>query len=305
MSPAVRDVFAPELAADVARRPFTLLDGGLSTMLEELGESPAGSLWTAASIVDRPGVVTAAHRRYVDAGADVIISASYQASEQGFIAAGFEPAVARQALASTTAVARASGAGVVACSVSPFGAYLANGSEYHGRYRASWADVRAFHRARLEVLVETEPDLFAIETIPTGVEAEIIVDVLRSLTTAPAWVAFSCKDAEHTCGGESLAEAVARVVAAVDAVGINCAAPHFVAPLLRTLSVGVPLVVYPNHGAHWNADHRQWSESSEDMEIPALVPSWLAAGARIIGGCCGVGGKGIAELAALRTALAD
>lgn len=309
MSHALRDVFTPEHSAVRSMRPFTLLDGGLSTALEELGESPVGPLWAAAPIVDRPSVLTAAHRRYVAAGADVVISSSYQASEAGLIAAGLEPVAARRALASTTAVARASGASVVACSIGPYGACLADGSEYHGRYRASWSEVRAFHRARLQVLVETEPDLFAIETIPTAVEAEIVVDLLRSLTTAPAWVSFSCKSETQTCGGELLVDAVARVVAEVDAVGVNCTAPHFVEPLLRSLSVdgplAVPLVAYPNHGAHWNADLRQWAGHTEASEIPAMVSSWLAAGARIVGGCCGVGSASIAELAALRVRLAD
>lgn len=304
MSPALRAVFAPELSPDSARRPFTVLDGGLSTALEEMGESPLGPLWAAAPIVDRPDVITSAHRRFVDAGADVIITSSYQASEAGLVAAGLEPAAARRTLASTTAVARASGAGVVACSVGPYGAFLADGSEYHGRYGASWSQVRDFHRARLEVLVETDPDLFAIETIPTGVEAEIIVSVLRSLTSAPAWLSFSCQDESRTCGGEELAAAVDRIVGDVDAVGVNCTAPQFVEPLLRSLSVSVPLVAYPNHGAHWDADHRSWSSATRSAEIPGLVPSWLAAGARIVGGCCGVGSAGIAELAALRLDLA-
>lgn len=303
MSPALRDVFAPELSAVAWRRPFTVLDGGLSTVLQELGESTVGPLWSAASLVDGADTITAAHRRFVDAGADVIISASYQASEAGLVAAGLEPAAARRALASTTSLARASGATVVACSVGPYGAYLSDGSEYHGRYDTSWSQVRDFHRARLEVLVDSGPDLFAIETIPTGIEAEIIVSVLRSLTSAPAWVSFSCSDEAHTCGGETLAEAVERVVAEVDAVGVNCTAPQFVEPLLRTLSVDVPLVAYPNHGAHWDADHRSWSSTTRSAEIPGLVPSWLAAGARIVGGCCGVGSTGIAELAAVRAAL--
>lgn len=305
MSPALRAVFAPESSADSARRPFTVLDGGLSTALEEIAALPLGPLWSAAPIIDRPEVITAAHRRFVDAGADVVISSSYQASEQGFIAAGLEPAAARRTLASTTAVARASGAGIVACSVGPYGAFLADGSEYHGRYSASWTQVREFHRTRLEVLVDTNPDLFAIETIPTGVEAEIIVSVLRSLTSAPAWVSFSCQDESRTCGGEELAAAVDRIVGEADAVGVNCTAPQFVSPLLRTLSVAVPLVAYPNHGAHWDADQRSWSSQTRSAEIPALVPSWLAAGARIVGGCCGVGSAGIAELAEVRQALAD
>lgn len=305
MSPALRDVFAPELSAVVSRRPFTVLDGGLSTALAELDEAPSGPLWAAEAMVDRPELITTAHRRFVDAGADVVITASYQASEAGLVAEGLEPAAARRVLAATTAVARASGAAIVACSIGPFGAYLADGSEYHGRYRASWSEVREFHRKRLEVLVDTDPDLFAIETIPTGVEAEIIVSVLRSLTSVPAWVSFSCQDEGRVCGGETLVDAVGRVVDAVDAVGVNCTAPQFVEPLLRSLSVSVPLVAYPNHGAHWDADQRSWSSTTRSAEISGLVPSWLAAGARIVGGCCGVGSVGIAELAAVRVALAS
>ena len=157
----------------MSRRPFTVLDGGLSTVLEELGESPIGPLWAAAPMVDRPELITAAHRRFVDAGADVIITASYQASEAGLVAAGLEPAAARRVLGSTTAVARASGAGIVACSIGPFGAFLADGSEYHGRYSASWSHVRDFHLARLEVLVDTGPDL-GLDTRRNGFNREEI-----------------------------------------------------------------------------------------------------------------------------------
>lgn len=304
MLPVVKDVFAPEAADIPQRRPFTVLDGGLSTALEEIGEWAIGPLWSAAPMIDRAGVVTAAHRRFVEAGADVVISASYQASEAGLIAAGLEPPNARRTLAATTEVARRSGARVVACSIGPFGACLGDGSEYHGRYRASWAEVRAFHRQRLNVLVGTDPDLFAIETIPTGVEAEIIVSELRALTDAPAWVAFSCQDEARTCGGEALSSAATRVAAHVTAVGVNCTAPHFVDPLLRSMNVDLPLVAYPNHGAHWNADTRQWTGRADDSQLPTLVPSWIDAGARIIGGCCGVGSAVIAELAELRSSLA-
>ena len=196
---------------NLLRPPFTVIDGGLSTVLEEMGETPGGLLWTAAALLDRPEVLTAAHRRYVEAGADVIITASYQASEAGFVGTGCTPAEARRLLASTTAVARAAEPAIVACSVGPFGACLGDGSEYHGRYSASWADVRTFHRTRLEVLVGTGPDLFAIETMPSISEAEIVVEELRALTDAPAWVTFSCVDDAHTCSGDLFSEAVARI----------------------------------------------------------------------------------------------
>lgn len=285
------------------REPFTLVDGGLSTALEEMGERPAGLLWTAAALIDRPEVITAAHRRYVEAGADLVISASYQASEPGFVAAGLSAMEARRVLASTTEVARASGASLVACSVGPFGACVGDGSEYHGRYAASWADVRAFHRARLEVLAHTAPDVFAIETIPTAAEADIVVDELRRLTDAPAWLTFTCADSVHTCGGDVLADAVARVDGALTAVGVNCTAPGLVEPLLRSLHTDLPLVAYPNHGAAWDAEHSCWLGPIGGAEILVLMPAWLAAGARIVGGCCGVGSDGIRALAAFRASL--
>lgn len=287
---------------ELVRSPFTLIDGGLSTALEELGEQPQGLLWTAAALLDRPELITTAHRRYVEAGADVVITSSYQASEPGFVAAGLSAADARRVLATTTEVARASGASMVASSVGPFGAYLANGSEYRGDYDTSWDDIRAFHRARLEVLVDTGPDLFAIETIPLLAEAEIVVEELRRLTDAPAWLTFSCADGTHTCGGDLFADAAARIAPAVQAVGVNCTAPGFVEPLLRSAAIEVPFVVYPNHGAAWDAEHKCWIGPTGGAELPGLVPNWLDAGARLIGGCCGVGTEGIRALHALRLA---
>lgn len=284
------------------RTPFSLIDGGLSTALEELGERPAGMLWTAAALIDRPEVITAAHRLYVESGADVIITSSYQASEEGFVRAGSTPADARRLLASTTDVARASGAATVAASVGPYGAFLGDGSEYRGTYAATWPEVRAFHRSRLEVLVDTAPDLFAIETIPTLAEAEIVLEELRALTNAPAWLTFTCVDEVRTCGGDVFADAVARVAPSLTAVGVNCTAPRFVAPLLGSIEVDLPLVVYPNHGAKWDGDHHCWVGPTGGAEIPGLVPQWLAAGARLIGGCCGVGAAGIRALAHLRDA---
>lgn len=292
------------MTTGLLREPFTVIDGGLSTALQELGEAPSGLLWTAAALIDRPEIITQAHRRYVEAGADVVITASYQASVPGFVSAGVDASTARRLLASTTDVARASGAAVVACSVGPYGACLGDGSEYHGNYAATWAEVRTFHRARLEVLVDTGPDVFAIETIPSAAEAEIVVDELRALTGAPAWVSFSCTDDVHTCSGDVFADAAARVAPAVTAVGLNCTAPRHAEALLRSLHVDLPYVVYPNHGAAWDADHECWIGPTGGAEIPSLVPSWLASGARLIGGCCGVGTEGIRALAALRDQLA-
>lgn len=282
---------------------FAVLDGGLSTALEALGERPDGALWTARTLLERPEVVTAAHRSAVDAGADVVISASYQASEQGFVDAGLDPMAARRLLASTTEVARRSGARLVACSVGPYGAFRADGSEYHGRYDATWDEVRRFHRQRLEVLVDTGPDLFAIETMPSSAEAQVVVEELRRLTSALAWVSFTCRDAESTCAGDAFADAVEAVRGGVEIVGVNCTAPAFVEPLLRSVRRSAPMVVYPNHGGVWDAVTKCWTAPDAGQGLVDLAPGWLAAGAVAVGGCCGVGTDGVASLAALRAPL--
>jgi homocysteine S-methyltransferase len=291
----------------IVRHPFTVVDGGLSTALEVLGERPSGALWTAALLVDRPDVLVAAHRLAVDAGADVVITASYQASEAGLVAAGLRPADARAALASTTGLARHAGAAVVAASVGPFGAVLADGSEYAGRYDASWADVRAFHRARLEVLVASGPDVLAVETMPSRIEAEIVVEEAAALGEVPMWVSFTCRDAASTCAGDPIGDAVAAVRhERVVAVGVNCTAPRLVAPLLAGIDAvdDRPRVVYPNHGGTWDGAHERWvGADAEDVPVDHL-DEWLALGVRLVGGCCGVGPDEVRRLARRRAELA-
>jgi homocysteine S-methyltransferase len=291
------------------RQPFSVVDGGLSTALEELGHHPAGLLWTAQLVLDRPDAVVAAHRLFVDAGADVVISAAYQASVEGFARAGAGAADARRALASTTDLARRSGAPFVAASIGPFGATLGDGSEYHGRYDASWSEVRAFHRERLAVLADTAPDLFAIETIPSRAEAEIVLDELARLTSVAASLSLACVDGERTCAGDDVA-AVATMAAGapnVAAVGVNCTHPRHVGSLLARAAsaTSLPLVAYPNHGRAWDAGRDCWTgDGAGDAPAPH-AREWWNAGARLIGGCCGIGPDGIAGLVRARAALAS
>ncbi|MEX0846642.1 MAG: homocysteine S-methyltransferase family protein, partial [Ilumatobacteraceae bacterium] len=207
---------------------FTVVDGGLSTALESLGHHPAGLLWTAQLVIEQPEVVVAAHRLFVDAGAEVIITSSYQASVAGFENAGVSRSEAVRALASTTELARRSGAATVAASVGPYGATLGDGSEYHGRYDASWDDVRAFHHDRIAVLVDSGPDLMAVETIPGLIEAEIVLDELQRAGAPMAWLTMSCVDGVHTCAGDVFADVVAALAPGVFAVGVNCTAPPLV-----------------------------------------------------------------------------
>lgn len=280
--------------------PFTVLDGGLSTALELLGHDVGGELWTARLLLVQPDAIVEAHASYVAAGAEVLITASYQASVQGFERAGASRTDALRALTSTTRLARAgaarTGADVlVAASCGPYGAILADRSEYHGRYEATWGEVRRFHRERLAVLAATEPDLFAVETIPTRVEAEIVLEELLVHPGARAWVSFVCPDGTHTGGGDELAAAVTMAVGSpqVVAVGVNCTAPEHVEELLHSAGgvTDLPLVAYANFGTPGRPP-------TFDDDLDARLDRWLEARARLVGGCCGVGPASIAALAA-------
>jgi S-methylmethionine-dependent homocysteine/selenocysteine methylase len=277
--------------AALADERLLVLDGGLSTALEGRGHQVGGALWTARLVLEAPDEVVAAHRSFVEAGADVVISAAYQASEEGFVRAGASPAAARQALLSTTELARRSGARFVAASVGPFGAMLADGSEYTGRYHASWADVRRVHRRRLAVLVESAPDVFAVETMPTEAEAEIVLELLEDLGAGPTWLSMS-----RTAELEAVA-ALADEAVGVVAVGVNCVPAADVGPALMRLAAvtRLPLVAYPNGGGVWDADAKCWLGDDAGVTTE-LMRQWQQLGARLIGGCCGTSPAALAAL---------
>ncbi len=285
-----------------------VVDGGLSTQLESLGQDMSDTLWTGRILLEDPAAVTRAHSDYVAAGADVVISASYQLSRRGFRWAGLTDADADAALRASTAAARAAveGSGArVAASVGPYGAILHDGSEYRGRYGLGRRELVDFHRARLDVLAVTDPDLLAVETIPDADEAAALADVLADHPDLPAWVCFSAVDGAHVCAGQPIEEAVAIAtsVPSVMAVGINCTDPRFVTSLVeRMRSVTVlPIVVYPNAGGRWDPADGEWHGSGVDDSgrafAPEVVDDWRAAGATAIGGCCGTDARAVSAIA--------
>jgi homocysteine S-methyltransferase len=284
-----------------------VLDGGMSNALESRGHDLSDALWSARLLRDAPDEVAAVHRAYYLAGADVATTASYQASEEGFVRAGAGRAEARRLIADSVTVARRvrdslasdGHARLVAASVGPYGAVLADGSEYRGRYGVSAAVLREFHGPRLEVLASAGPDLLAVETIPDAEEAAVLVELLDDVAL-PAWLSYSVHGLV-TRAGQPLADAFAVAAAArsLVAVGVNCCAPADVLPALRAAAqvTDLPLVAYPNSGETWDGEARRWTGASGlDVE---LAPSWVAAGARYVGGCCRVGSDDIARLAGL------
>jgi len=291
-------------ALDLSAGPV-LLDGGLSTALEQLGVDLSGGLWTARLLAEDPKWIARAHREYYLAGAQVATTASYQASIEGFVAAGHDAASARRLVTRSVTIAkevrdeladRRPGL-LVAASVGPYGAFLADGSEYTGRYGVPTARLHDFHAPRLELLAAAGPDLLAVETIPDTEEAEVLAELLDQVDVA-AWFSYSVRGT-RTSAGQPLAEAYAllRGRDSIIATGVNCSEQGDVLGAVQaaTTATGLPAVAYPNRGGSWDAKTRTWAYG-DPLDLD-LVSGWVAAGARLIGGCCGTGPSDIRALA--------
>jgi len=282
------------------RQGFVMLDGGLATELERRGADLNNELWSAKMLIDAPEMVRQVHADFLKSGADVIATATYQASFDGFARAGYRPGQAERlmrlsvdlaVLARETYWARGDHRHgrlrpLVAASIGPYGACLHDGSEYHGNYGLDKNELKAFHRPRMEVLADTDADLFAFETIPSLLEAEALLELLAEFPGRQAWLSYSCRDGAHVCHSERFADCAALADSSdqVLAVGLNCTAPQFVADLLESAGgVASPLVVYPNSGEQWDAQTQDWhGEGCAKMPIA----EWYDGGARLIGGCC-------------------
>jgi homocysteine S-methyltransferase len=290
---------------------LVLLDGGLATELERRGHDLSDDLWSARLLLDRPEEIVATHRSYFAAGARVATTSSYQASFEGFARRGCShdeaAALMRRSvrLARDTADAAQADDGVrrwVAASVGPYGAVLADGSEYSGDYGLTDAALRDFHGPRTEVLATSGADLLAIETIPSEQEVTVLLQVLDELPDGTAaWLSVTCADAATSRRGDDIDRVfgLARGHDRVLAVGVNCTAPEHVEELvLRAVAAsGKPAVAYPNSGESWDAATRSWGGDGAGVD-PAAAARWVAAGARYVGGCCRVGATDIARLAA-------
>jgi homocysteine S-methyltransferase len=294
----------PSLAESLAAGPV-VLDGGLSTELEARGHDVSSALWSARLLRDDPAAIVAAHAAFAAAGAQVATTASYQATLEGFAAAGVSRRSAEALIERSVLLAReGQGDGWVAGSVGPYGAMLADGSEYTGAYLAEMGirALRAFHRPRMELLVQAGADVLACETVPGAAEAGALVAEAVFLGV-PIWLSLTTVlDADgvpRTRRGDPAADVYA-LVAGVDevvAVGVNCTAPAAIGPTVAAAAAaGKPIVAYPNSGEGWDAVTRSWIGSPGTWTDD--VPSWVDAGARLVGGCCRVRPADIAAIAA-------
>jgi homocysteine S-methyltransferase len=292
---------------------IVVLDGGLATELEARGHDLSDRLWSARLLLTDPGAIEDVHLDYFRAGATVATTASYQATLPGFAAAGLDRTAALGAIRDSVTIARrardryGAEAGrvdatnlLVAGSVGPYGAMLADGSEYRGDYDPGEAVLREVHAPRIEALLDAGVDLLAFETIPSVREAEVLVGLLDEFE-AQAWLSYSCRAGSSTSAGEPIAAAIAMGDhPGVAAVGINCTPPRWLPALLAAArsATGKPLIAYPNRGDRWDPDTRRWLADDEGGRFDAgTVASWTDLGASWLGGCCGTGPADIAALA--------
>jgi len=297
----------PSLAEALVAAPV-VLDGGLGTLLEARGNDLSSSLWSARLLLDRPEEIRAAHEAYFLAGARVAITASYQVSYEALEAEGLDAPAVDLLLMRSVQLARRARTDTghdddawVAASVGPYGATLADGSEYTGDYGLTVAELREWHRPRLRALAAAGPDVLAIETIPSLAEVEAIAAELEGLGV-PAWLSVTI-DGPRLRTGESLADAfaIADATDEIVAVGVNCCAAADVAGALEIArrTTAKALLAYPNSGEVWDADRRSWS--GDGKPLAGYVGEWLSAGTRLVGGCCRVGPaelRGVAEAVA-------
>lgn len=303
------------IATLLERYPILVLDGAMATELERRGCDLRDPLWSARVLIEAPELIRRVHLDYFRAGADVAITASYQATVEGFIRRGLGREEGIELLRRSVRLAveardafwedPVNRAGrprpLVAASVGPYGAFLADGSEYRGDYDLSEAELMDFHRPRMAALLEAGPDLLACETIPCFAEARALARLLAEFPGADAWISFSARDEVRVCHGESLAECAAWLDdrPQVVAIGVNCTAPSHIPALIAAAraATGKPIVVYPNSGETYDPESHRWEGVASCADFAAEARIWHERGARLIGGCCRTTPDHIREIA--------
>lgn len=296
--------------------PILILDGAMATELERHGCNLDDPLWSARILLEKPELIRRVHTDYFAAGADCAITASYQATVEGFLRRGLSEGEALELIRESVRLAvearddfwdipqhrQGRPRPIVAASVGPYGAFLADGSEYRGDYALSEAELTDFHRARMAALLEAGADLLACETIPCLTEAKALVRLLESFPGASAWISFSARDGQHISDGTPIAACAQWLDGQpqVAAVGINCTPPRFVPALIEEIGrhTSKPIIVYPNSGERYDADSKTWHSDSPGEDYGASARHWQERGARLLGGCCRTGPDDIRAIAA-------
>lgn len=290
-----------------------IIDGALASELQRRGCDLNDSLWSAKVLIEQPDLIRQVHYDYFKAGADCATTASYQASPLGFAKKGISLDESIRLIKKSVELAQQAKEQYldqigknkplfIAGSVGPYGAYLADGSEYTGNYQLSEDEFIKFHQIRIQALIDAKADILACETLPNFAEIKALVKVLKQYPSMTAWFSFTLKDANHLSDGTPLKEVIDYLnnVDQVVSVGINCIALEEVTAALTVLQTLTrkPLIVYPNSGEQYDPTTKQWHKNHQhNCTFKNQLPTWLKLGAKLIGGCCQTTPKDIAEIA--------
>lgn len=308
-------------------------DGGFATQLTvHVGNQVDGEpLWSAKFNATNPQAIIDTHYDFLQAGADIILTNTYQASVEGYVEyLDMNEEESIQLIKRTVQFAQIAKskylqAGLegnqrsedalpmIIASIGPYGAHLHDGSEYTGSYADYVAPgiIAQWHRTRIDACLEVGVDALAIETIPCQVEAEALIDLLcDEYPGVKFWISFQCKDGKNLAHGESFREASQCVWKQLEkrnalqnclALGVNCVHPKFVSQLFQSLNGDrtdqekIPLVVYPNSGEVYDV-RNGWTGKEDCVPLENYVPEWIQLGAKIIGGCCRTYAKDIRRI---------
>jgi len=288
-----------------------ILDGGLSNVLEELGCDLNHELWSAKLLIDQPDLIIKAHLAYLRAGAQCLTSSSYQATIKGFERIGLNRTDAIKMILRSVELAQEarsiflkespeSQIIYLAASIGPYGAFLADGSEYRGDYKISDNELRQFHAEKISILESTNVDFLAFETIPSLQEVQILSELIPQ-SNKPCWMSFSCYDSEFLNDGSKIIEAV-KICSSTNnlfALGINCTAPKYISSIIKKIRPFVKdkkIIVYPNSGEIYLPESKSWKGISDPDVFQKMTSVWLDLGVNIIGGCCRIGPEHISKL---------
>ncbi len=284
--------------------PVLVIDGALATELERRGCDLSDDLWSARILLEQPESIKRVHLDYFKAGADCAITASYQATVEGFARRGLHEKEAITLMQKSVELAmeardefwvedtnhQGGSKPFIAASVGPYGAFLADGSEYRGNYGLSEKELMDFHRPRMKALIEAGADMLACETIPCLIEAQAIAKLLKEFPDVTAWVSFSARDEKHISEGQVFADCVKQLERhpQIAAIGINCTSPKHIPALIRAAKkvTQKPVLVYPNSGEKYDAAKNEWDGHPVLDSFGEQAREWYDAGARLLGGCC-------------------
>ncbi|KIW09835.1 hypothetical protein PV08_11936 [Exophiala spinifera] len=315
------------MAKELLEKPLLVLDGGLGTTLEDehgVKFSSATPLWSSHLLVENTPTLKTVQQDFASAGADIILTATYQCSFEGFKNTklahkdgGIELEEAKTYMLSAVDVAREAfrgRRGLVALSLGAYGATMVPSTEYSGAYGSMTEnDLFNFHMQRISAFKESpkweEIDVVAFETLPRIDEVRAVVEVMQQVTDKPYWV--SCvfpNDDQKLPDGTTVDELVKTIFPKGArqpwAIGLNCTKIHKVGGLISAfekasaqLSLDLPrLVVYPDGAGNqvydtklqkWvgdNSDQKPW-----DVQLADILQEVTQRGAWkgiVVGGCC-------------------